>query len=200
MSWISRIRSKAIGFAKGRDGNVAIETAITLPFVLLALFGSVDIIRYLQVRDSVIRAVSTTADAIGRQNGVTGTQVSAFLNHAADTIDPTATGGTATISVASVHKPGEDPAEVYWRRGQDAGAEVYQGGCQTVGAEGEAAVLPSGFTVDDDDTVIFAEACYTFIPAYLISRAIFNADFVPLDIYGRAVVAARFGSLTVLDP
>lgn len=185
---------------KGREGNIAVETALTMPFVLMALFGSVDIIRYLQVRDSVVRAVSTTADAIGRQNGVTGAQVSAFLSHAAGTIDPDSTGGTATITVASVHKPGESAAEIYWRRGQDAGATPYSGGCETTGAEGETATLPAGFTVDDDDTVIVAEACYTFVPAYLISRVLFNVDFVPLDVYGRAIAAARFGSLTVLEP
>lgn len=187
-------------FWRARDGNVAVETAVTLPFVLLALFGSIDIVRYLQVQHDVIRAVSTTADAIGRQNGVSTTQVNAFLSHAADTINPDVTGGTATITVASVHKNGESAAEVYWRRGQDAGSQSYQGGCQVVGLEGETATLPSGFVIENDDTVIVAEACYTFEPAFAISRALFNLDFVPLDVYGRAIAAARFGTLTAIEP
>ena len=54
--------------------------------------------------------------------------------------------------------------------------------------------------MDADDTVIIAEACYTFVPAFLVSRAVFNLDFVPLDIYARAISAARFGGLTVLEP
>lgn len=200
MSALGKIRALARRCVVDGAGNVAVETALTFPFVLLALFGSVDIVRYLQVEDAVIRAVSTTADAIGRQNGVTATQVGGFLTHASQTIDPDATGGMATITVASVHKPGDSPAEVYWRRGQDAGAQAYSGGCQTIGAEGDPATLPTGFTVDDDDTVIVAEACYTFVPAFLISRVLFNLDFVPLDIYGRAISAARFGALTVLEP
>jgi hypothetical protein len=48
--------------------------------------------------------------------------------------------------------------------------------------------------------VIVAEACYTFVPSFFVSRAVFNLDIVPLDIYGRAIAAARFGSLNVLEP
>ena len=51
-------------FRQGDSGNVAIETALITPFVLLLLFGAVDVVRYLQVQDNLIRAVSTTADAI----------------------------------------------------------------------------------------------------------------------------------------
>ena len=143
---------------------------------------------------------AVTADAVGRQNGITTAQVTAFLNSAAGTIDPDATSGTSEITVAAIHRDGDDAAEVSWRRGQDAGSSPHQGGCQKVGNAGAAAVLPTGFTVDADDTVIIAEACYTFVPAFLVSRAVFNLDFVPLDIYARAISAARFGGLTVLEP
>lgn len=187
-------------FRRGDSGNVAIETALITPFVLLLLFGAVDVVRYLQVQDNLIRAVSTTADAIGRQNGINSSEISAFLTHAASTIDPDATGGTAMITVASVHRDGAQDPEIAWRRNQNGGSDVYAGDCQQTGAEGEPATLPTGFTVAQDDTVIVAEACYSFVPAFLISRVVFNLDFVPLDIYGRAVAAARFGALTVVEP
>jgi len=188
------------GFRRGNDGNVAVETALVTPFVLLAIFGAVDIVRYIQVQDSVVRAVSVTADAIGRQNGLTANEVTAFLAHAAGTIDPDATGGVATISVAAVHKDGDNAPKVSWRRSEDASTTEYSGTCQTTGPAGGTASLPQGFTLFDDDTIVVAEACYTFAPAFLISRAIFNLDFVPLDIYGRAIAAARFSTLEVLEP
>ncbi len=187
-------------FHARQDGNVAVETAIATPFVLLLLFGAIDIIRYVQVEDAVIRAVSTTADAVGRQNGITTPQLTAFLNHAADTMDPDDTGGSARIGVAAVHRAGTDAPKVVWRRDQDGGANPYSGSCQQTGGEGGAAALPGGFTMEDDETVIISEGCYTFVPAFLISRAVFNLDFVPLNIYARGVSAARFGSLVVLDP
>jgi|GEM_PF-2329364 len=197
---ISMLRRRVRRLIRSDEGSVVVETAVITPVVLLILFGAVDVVRYLQVQSNVIRAVSTTADAIGRQNGITTSQVTAFLGHAADTIDPDVTSGTATITVASVHRDGDQAPEVAWRRNQNAGTDQYQGTCQQTGAEGEAAVLPTGFTVESDDTVIVAEACYTFIPAFLISRVVFNLDFVPLDIYARAIAAARFGALTILEP
>lgn len=195
-----RLIRNAARFCAGKDGNVAIETAIATPFVLLLLFGAIDIIRYIQVEDAVIRAVNTTADAIGRQNGLTTPQLTAFLNHAADTMDPDDTGGSATIGVAVVHRAGTDTPTVAWRRDQDGGSNPYTDGCQQTGGQGGAAVLPAGFTMEDDETVIISEGCYTFVPAFLISRTFFNLDFVPLNIYARGVSAARFGSLIVLDP
>ncbi len=184
---------------RDRDGNVVVETALATPFVLLALFGAIDIVRYLNVQESVIRAVNTTADAIARQNGITSSQVFSFLGHAANTINPDATGGSAIITVASVHKNGTQNPKVAWRRDK-SGTSGYTGGCQLVGSEGQDAALPGGFTVFDDETVIVAEACYTFVPSFFISRAIFNLDFVPLDIYGRSISAARFASLNILEP
>ncbi len=186
-------------FCRARDGNVVVETALATPFILLALFGAIDIVRYLQVQEGVVRAANTTADAIARQNGVTDTQVFSFLGHAADTINPGATGGTAIITVASVHKPGTDAATVAWRRDK-TGADGYTGACQQVGNTGETAVLPNGFTIGSDETVIVAEACYTFVPAFFVSRAVFNLDFIDLDIYGRSIFAARFGSLNIIQP
>lgn len=194
------LRAAVQAFRNRSDGNIAVETALVTPFVLLALFGAVDIIRYLQVQDSIVRAVSVTADAIGRQNGLSNSEVTAFLSHAAGTIDPDSASGSATITVAAIHKDGDNAAEVTWRRSQDAGAEEYTGACETTGIAGGTATLPDGFSLFDDDTVVVAEACYTFAPAFLISRAIFNLDFVPLDIYGRAFAASRFSTLEVLEP
>lgn len=187
-------------FIRARDGNVAIETAILTPFVLLTMFGAADIVRYLQVKDSVVRAASTTADAIARQNGITQTQVTAFLTHAAGTIDPISAGGLSLVTVASVHKPGVSAAGVAWRRSADGGSTPYEGDCQQVGLEGADATLPVNFPLNDDGTIIVAEACYKFIPSFLISRAIFDLDFIPLDIYGRSISAARFSSLNILQP
>jgi Flp pilus assembly protein TadG len=42
-------------FRSDREGNVVVETAIVTPFVLLAAFGAVDIVRYLNIQVSVIR-------------------------------------------------------------------------------------------------------------------------------------------------
>lgn len=197
---MSRALNALRRFRRGDSGNVAVETALVTPFVLLLLFGAVDVVRYLQVQDNLIRAVSTTADAIGRQNGISSSEITAFLTHAASTINPDATGGAATITVASVHRDGADDPEIAWRRNQNGGSNTFTGDCQQTGAEGEPANLPTGFTVAQDDTVIVAEACYSFVPAFLISHVVFNLDFVPLDIYGRAVAAARFGALTVVEP
>lgn len=180
-------------------GNVVVETAIATPFILLAIFGAVDIVRYLNIQESVIRAANTTADAIARQNGVTSSQVFSFLGHAATTINPDSTGGAALITVASIHKTGNGAPEVKWRRDKTGGTP-YSGACQQVGSEGQSANLPDGFTLDEDETVIVAEACYTFVPSFFVSRAVFGLDFVPLDIYGRSITAARFGSLNVVDP
>lgn len=195
-----RLLATLRAFRGRNDGNIAVETALVTPFVLLAIFGAIDIVRYIQVQDSVVRAVSVTADAIGRQNGLTANEVSAFLDHAAGTIDPDATGGSATMSVAAIHKDGENAPKVSWRRSEDASATEYSGTCETTGPAGGTASLPQGFTLFKDDTVVVAEACYTFAPAFLISRAIFNLDFIPLDIYGRAISAARFSTLEVLEP
>lgn len=187
-------------FVRAREGNVVVETALVTPFVLLALFGAVDIVRYLQAQDSVIRAVSTTADAIARQNGITSAQVSAFLDHAAGSVGPDENSGIGRISVASVHREGASAAEIAWRRTQDSTDDGYQGACQLVGAEGQAANLPNGFAIEEDQTVIVAEGCFTFVPSFLISRAIFQMDFVPLDIYSRSISASRFASLNILEP
>lgn len=186
-------------FRADRKGNVVVETAIVTPFVLLAAFGAVDIVRYLNIQESVIRAANTTADAIARQNGVTSSQIFSFLGHAETTINPDATGGTALITVASIHKEGDGAAEVSWRRDK-SGSTPFSGACQQVGNEGAAANLPDGFTLDSDETVIVAEACYTFVPSFFVSRAVFDLDFVPLDIYGRSITAARFGSLNIVNP
>lgn len=196
MSALKRLLGR---FRGACDGNIVVETALITPFMLLIVFGAVDIVRYLQIQEALVRAVNTTADAIARQNGITSSQVFSFLGHAADTINPDATGGSALITVASVHKSGTNAAEVAWRRDK-TGSTPYSGACQQVGSEGSNANLPSGFAIDNDETVIVAEGCYTFIPSFFVSRAVFALDFVPLDIYGRAIQAARFGSLNILEP
>jgi hypothetical protein len=101
--------------------------------------------------------------------------------------------------VASIHKEGSSAAEVSWRRDKSGGTP-FSGACQQIGTEGQAANLPDGFTLDSDETVIVAEAWYTFVPSFFVSRAIFNLYFVPFDIYGRSITPARFGSLNLVSP
>lgn len=85
-------------------------------------------------------------------------------------------------------------------RRDKSGSTPFSGACQQVGNEGAAANLPDGFTLDSDETVIVAEAYYTFVPSFFVSRAVFDLDFVPLDIYGHSIPAARFGYLNMVNP
>jgi hypothetical protein len=179
----------------GRDerGNIVIETALALPVLLFILFATVDIIRYVGVQDDMVRAVGTSADAVGRRHDLSEAAIAAFLAAAAGTIDAAKHNASARMIVSAVRRAESGPATVVWQRAIHAGEPIPE--CSRIGAVGAAATLPEGFEQPAGSTVIVAEACYTFLSTFFLADAAFGAGLMSRDIYQSALSETRYAPL-----
>ena len=177
-------------FAADRSGAVLAETAILMPILLMVLLSGVEIGRFVLLQQKLNRTAVTMSDLIAQTNAsINLTQVANLYNAAGYVMRPFDLTQDGIVIVSSVAQTGGNPT-VSW---QCIGAGGFSAASE-IGTSGGAATLPTGFTMLDGESAIFAEVVFDYKP------------FVAPDLFGtqiirhRAMFRPRFGALGALAP
>jgi hypothetical protein len=176
--------------------SAAVEVALTVPLLLLLVFGMVDVANYLMTVDRVHRLAAASSDLLARAQTLHQADVSDVLNAVSDMAQPLnilASGGIIVTGVARVDSDGGQ--RVRWQQRMPGNL----GMTSKVGAVNGAASLPPGLSRQDGDTVIFGEAFYTFSP-FVFSKGFFGIGNPTLQLYAETANRPRLGSLYSVLP
>jgi Flp pilus assembly pilin Flp len=182
---------------RDRSGAVAVEAALLLPLIAIAVTAFVDVSRYMQLTARADRVASSVADLVSRADQIRdqpkydpltslGTDTGAFFEMARVIAKPEnlALGGVVIASITG----GPTGATVNWIRADGAIPDISAARLQRI------APLPPGMPF------VVAEVFLPFKPVVIGNPALLGAIGFDRVIYRRAVFRPRNAALTALDP
>ena len=146
-------RSRWAGFARraGADarGVSAIEFALILPVMVIAILGSFQVFWIARAQMLAVNAARVLADIVSQQNAVSTADITDFCKAAQLSMQPMPSAAF-TASIASVTNQNAS-RKIDWTDKT----------CGTVSAIGSALTTAQTVTPNDSDTAIVVEASYT---------------------------------------
>jgi Flp pilus assembly protein TadG len=179
-----------------RRASAAVETALSVPLILLFIFGAVDIANYLMTVDRVHRLAAASSDLLARAQTLHQSDVSDVLDAVAEMAKPLdifANGGVIVSGVARINSDGGQ--RVRWQQKMPTNF----GTASKVGAVDGAPSLPPGLALQDGDTIIFGETFYTFRP-FVFSKGLFGLGDPSVQLYAETANRPRLGTLYSVLP
>lgn len=176
--------------------SAAIEVALTVPLLLLFIFGMVDIARYLMTVDRVHRVAAASSDLLARAQTLRQSDIADVLDAVSEMAKPLeifANGGVIVSGVARISSDGGQ--RVRWQQKMPATFAVPS----KVGVVEGAPSLPPGLALQDGETVIFGETFYTFRP-FVFSKGFFGLGDPSVQLYAEAAHRPRLGTLYSIQP
>lgn len=178
--------NKRAAMFRDERGIAATEFALLLPALLALVLGVYEISRYILLHQKLERVAYTVADVTGQQTAVTAAGLNDIMAAAIKIMDPYEFPDNGVIILTSVYQDPDGGPVVRWQ---------YKGGGtldreSRIGAAGDEAELPAGFTLNDSDNVIFSEVFYSYIPDFD------EEYFASRENYKYAVFKPRLGALT----
>lgn len=190
-----RIGGTLSGWRKDRRGLSAVETAIALPIAVALTLNGIEITRYLLLHQKAERASMTVADLVSQGEALTPNDLTNIFRAGAFITEPFDFNADGAMIVSSVVGTAGGP-QVEWQR---AYGQPPQGSGSGIGSQGGQASLPTGFVVNESESVIMAEIFFQYQPmvndntilgGVIGSRTVYNyAIFRP-----RYTVKVRLGS------
>lgn len=173
---------------RANQGIAAIEFALSMPFLVILLFGSVEATRYILITQKLEKVSSTLSDIVAQSSTITTAQLNQLITAGGQVMLPYNFQSSGYAVITSVSKTGTASPVVNWQ---------YQGGgnyTQTslIGTSGGDATLPSGFAMVDKENVIIAEVFYDYQPIF--TGLIYNAT----RMYRYGIYKPRLGDLKTL--
>lgn len=177
-------------------GNVAVEAALILPLLAVAIVASVDVARYLQLSARADRVAGSLADLVSRADIIRdrtaldhlsrNTDIGVYFRMAQEMAapEPLVEGG---VVISSITGAAEAPV-VNWMRADGAQASASAARLQTIPA------LPAGMPF------VVAEVFLPFQPVILDREALIGTIGFDRVIYRRALFRPRAAALTTLAP
>jgi Flp pilus assembly protein TadG len=148
-------------FLRDEGGVAAAEFGLALPILLMVLFGCFEAGRLILLHQKLDRASASVADLVTQENSLTSAMMDEFYLAAERQTTPFDLAGEGFVIVSSVVLQDVDEgAKVQWQC--DDGA--LSGQTSNVGAEGDAATLPTAFSLVLGENVIVAEVLYSYEP------------------------------------
>ena len=198
MKWI---RTKAITSARQvlheQSGIAYIEFALCAPFLLLLLLGSLEITRFILIAQKVEKTAVTIADVVAQASTVKTSELNNIVMAAAQVMQPYSFSTTGYVIITSVTQTGtysaSNPPMVNWQY-TSSGANGSWTQPSKVGTPGNAATLPTGFTLYDKDNIIISEIYYNFSPMVPTNGIIGN-----VTLYKTGLYKPRLGALATLS-
>lgn len=140
-------------FARAKTGLAALEFAILLPMMVLALFGSIDLIDTLNANKRAQNVTSSISDVVARDTEVSDAEVTGLWS-AIDILMYPNTSTDMQIRVSSVTIPTADTATIVWSEGHGGYAPRAANSTVTL----PAAMMNAG------TSVIMTETIYNYHP------------------------------------
>lgn len=172
-------------FIRRQHGIAATELALVAPMLLGLFLGCTETGLLVRTHFQAAQMASTVADVIARYKSVTQADISGIFAVSAEVMGTKDFSQKGAVILSSVATDDEGEATVAW---QCASGELES--TSRIGAAGEAASLPSGLVLDQDDNIIIAEVFYQYTP--LLG---WTAPQVTLA-YKTALFRPRLGDLT----
>ncbi|MBL4908287.1 MAG: pilus assembly protein, partial [Sneathiella sp.] len=88
----------------GEKGAVAIETAVCIPLLFLLMAMGAELVRYVNVADSVARATATTADLLAREDSIDAAKLEKYLRFGPKIIEEEGYGSQTDIALRSISR------------------------------------------------------------------------------------------------
>lgn len=174
--------------AADEGGGPAVEWALALPLLVAILLGGVEVGRLIVLDQKMDRVAGTIGDLVAQAESLTAAQVDDLVAASRHIATPFDIEGSGAVIVSSVTANASGQPIVNWQR-RGGGLAAPSG----IGTPGRSAMLPSGFALAANETVIVTESYYDFQPA-------FYAAAVPSRTLGHlALFRPRLGSLQRLD-
>lgn len=154
LGWLRRLRGD-------RRGVVAIEFALVLPLLVVALLGITEVGRYLLLEMKLQTSAAKIGDLMTRDRDPSTASLTDAFNAVPTMLQPFPAGGNARTIVSAVVKPDAgEPPEVAWQL--DGGGTL--SASSSVGAPGGDANVPADLVTVGGTAVIVAEMVYDYEP------------------------------------
>lgn len=187
-------RSRLARFLRGGEGVAAIEFAMMVPFLAVALLGTIEVGRLMLLHQKISRVTTQVSDLVSQVETVTEEDIVQVFMAAENSMSPFNIGDQGLIFVSSVSTGtnASDP-RINWQR---EGGGTYSTYSET-GNVGGSADLPYGFTMLANRNVIVAEFFYRYEPFFFETPII--KTFQPTDIRRFSVHRPRLGALNTIS-
>ncbi len=174
---------------RDRRGTLTIELAVAAPVVIGLLLSGVEVTRYVLLNQKIERASATMADLVSQSETLSEGGLVNLFAATAYVMDPFDLAAYGQLVVSAISAASGNPAGIKWPRSFGGGS-----GGSAFGIEGGNANLPVGFVVRDNETVVFTEVFYDYVPAFM------GTELVARNLYNYAVFRPRFSSLATINP
>lgn len=136
-------------FRRSHDGVIAVEFALLLPVMALALFGSFEATRIVRASMKAWNAAQSISDLVAQQTTVSSSDITDFCRGGTLTMAPFT--GSLLVTVASVTYSAGGTRAVDWQDTTCGGTTM-----------SNALSLGTNYTPNLKDSVIIAKAQYTY--------------------------------------
>lgn len=143
-------------------GGIMLEFAFAMPVIIGLVLGGVEFARFALVNQKMERVTTFVGDFVARAEALDEADFDDYFAAAEQLSVPFDVFDGGNIVVTSVTGESTGP-EVLWQ--QVGAGSVLQ--ASHVGAPGDAAVLPDGFTVDEGEGLVVTEVWFDFEPILL---------------------------------
>jgi Flp pilus assembly protein TadG len=159
--------------------------------------GSIEMTRFILIAQKVEKTAVTISDVVSQATTITNAELNNIIYAASTVMQPYTFGANGYVIISSVTQPGaytvSNPPKVNWQY-VSSGSNGSWTQTSQVGTVGNAATLPSGFTLFDKDNIIIAEVFYRFTPL-LASDGIIGT----VTLYKTGLYKPRLGALSTLS-
>lgn len=189
-----RFRGSLRRFLSDNGGAITTEFAFLAPMMMLLALATVDTINYINVANHVTQVSANTADAVARRKSISdGAGINEFFLAANEIADPLTLEESGRVIISSVANIDGTGPRIVWQRTGNYGLDVVS----SLGAEGDLANVPNGFTLAQDENAIFAEVFYEHRPYVFAANFFGGAETVVLE--RMTTFRPRLAPLTTLN-
>ena len=192
-------------FYKDLKGNIALEAVIILPIFILIFAGIYDLSSLALAKNKLIRLAATIANDIAIQPSIGTASIQGIIGNSNIIMTPYSTTGAGFGTTISQVEPDTTvPCTagsacqliIKWQVTQTGSTTSGQptGSVSKIGNAGAIPALPNGLTLTTGQSIIVAEAIYTYTP--LLLQYIIGTP----NLYSISIYVPRSASLDTLTP
>lgn len=172
-----------------------IEFALTFAALLMLFLGSLEITRYILIMQKLEKTIDTIVDVTTQANPNTSplnsTTLSQLMSAVQDMMSPYPFNSNGFIVITDVTQSGTNNPVINWQYCANSGSLHETSKVGT--ANGGAATLPGGFTMNAGEEIVIGEIFYSYVP---ITSARVQTIVGSTTMYKTVIYLPRLGSLT----